>query len=182
MTAKLLTETVSCEWLRTAAATVPAGQACVELGVYQGGSLRYICDGASQGHGAQVFGVDAWGIPAAYTKPHLRRAYGRQNMAIAERNAPTATLIRAVSQRAALYWTGPPIGLLHIDGTHDYRNCMTDFKAWEPHLASDATIAWDDYWEGRFPGVIMAVDELVANGTLTDFQRIGHHFAVTKLA
>lgn len=179
---KSLTEQTSLDWLRTTAATVPAGQAVVEIGVYQGGSLKYLCDGAAQGNNPTVYGVDAWGIPAAYTKPHLRRAYGRQNMRIAARNAPGAVLIRQLSTKTAQHWTGPKIGLLYIDGEHTYRSATGDYKAWKPHLATQAWVAFDDYWAGRFDGVIQAVDELVASGELTDFQHLGHHLAVTRHA
>lgn len=183
MTIKTLTEQVSCTWLRDAAGKIPNNQAIVEVGVFQGGSLRFLTQGALEGNGASVFGVDAWGSPGAYRgKPHLARLYGRHNMRIAAEAAPTATLIRKLSVQAATDWTGLQIGLLYIDGMHDYKNAMADYQAWKPHLASDARAIFDDYWIGRFPGVIKAVDELVAAGELTNFQIVGHHLATTCYA
>lgn len=177
---KTLTEQISCDWLRDTAATVPADQAIVEIGTYQGGSLKYLAEGARAGSNPKVYGVDAWGVAKAYTKPHLRRMYGRHNMALAAQAAPTAILIRDESRHAALHYSGPKIGLLFIDATHDYQNAMADFTAWRRHLAPNAWVIWDDYWAGRFDGVIQCVDELVAAGELTDFQKIGHHLAVTR--
>lgn len=179
---KVLTEQISCDWLRDTAATIPHDQAIVELGVYQGGSLQYLAAGTASGHNAPLFGVDQWGTPGEYRdRPHLAKAYGRQNMAVAARVAPSATLIRDITTHAAQQWDGPPVGLLHIDANHDYQHAMADFRAWEPHLAPRAWVCWDDYWENRFPGVIQAVDELISSGELVDFERIGHHFAVTRL-
>jgi len=180
---KILTEATSLDWLQAAAATVPADQSCVEVGVFQGGSLQRIAVGARKGSNPPVYGVDQWGSPGMYLdRPHLARAYGKENQRIAARSAPTAALVRATSREAAQRWDGPPIGLLHIDADHTYEAAMGDFRAWQPHLAPGAHVAFDDYWAGRFEGVIKAVDELVADGTLTDFERIGHHFAVTRLA
>lgn len=178
---KTLTEDVACEWLRDAAATVPAELAIVEVGTYQGGSLKYLCEGSAAGNGAKVYGLDQWGTPGMYrSRPHLARAYGRANQAIAAKAAPTATLIRAESTHAAQRWTGGKIGLCYIDADHSYPACMGDYRAWRPHLASNAWVVFDDYWAGRFDGVIQAVDELVAKGELTDFEKIGHHLAVTR--
>lgn len=181
MPVKTLTEQVSCEWLRDAAATVHADEVIVEVGTYAGGSLRYLCEGATAGNGAKVYGVDQWGTPGTYpTRPHLARAYGLANMRLAAQAAPTATLIRQLSTEAAKHWTGGKIGLLYVDADHSYAAVQSDYQAWRPHLAPDAIVAFDDYWKGRFDGVIRFVDELVASGELTDFEKIGHHLAVTR--
>lgn len=183
MPAKVLTEQSTLDWLRDTAATIPADQAIVELGVYQGGSLKYLVEGTRAGNNAPVYGVDIWGVGATYrSRPHLARAYGPQNMRIAAANAPSATLIRGESQHTARHWTGPAVALLFIDAEHSYRNAAGDFQAWRKHLTPAAWVVWDDYWVGRFPGVIQAVDELVNTGVLTGFTMIGARAAATRLA
>lgn len=175
-------ESDSLDWLYNVAASIPSDQAIVELGVYQGGSLQHLDAGARDGHQAQVFGIDAWGLARSYTKNHLRKAYGIQNRALAAAAAPNATLIRADTKGAAHAYGGPPIGLLVIDADHSYTNARADFHAWQHHLIPHAHVFWDDYWKGRFDGVIQCVDELVADGTLTDFELIGTRSAATRLA
>ena len=182
MSVRELMESEALDWLYDVAAQVPTDQAIVELGVFQGGSLQHLDAGARNGHQAKVFGLDAWGLAGSYTKQHLRKAYGIQNRALAAAAAPNAILIRADTKGAAPAYGGPPIGLLVIDADHSYANAMGDFKAWEQHLAPHAYVAFDDYWKGRFDGVIQCVDELIANGTLKDFQLIGTRFAATRLA
>lgn len=183
MSIKTLTEQISCTWLCDVAAKVPRDQAIVEVGVFQGGSLAYLAKGALAGDDPPVFGVDAWGLGDTYrTRPHLRRQYGPHNQAFAAEAAPTATLIRGLSTIVAGYWRGPKIGLLFIDADHSYASVMADYWVWQPHLASDALVAFDDYWTGRFPGVIQAVNELMAVGDLTDFQLIGKRLATARYA
>lgn len=177
-----LMESDALDWLYDTATTIPNDHAIVELGVYQGGSLQHLDAGARNGHHAHVFGIDAWGLSGSYTKQHLRKAYGIQNRSLAAEVAPHAMLIRADTAGAAHAYGGPPIGLLVIDADHSYENCRGDFRAWEPHLAPHAYVVFDDYWTGRFGGVIRAVDELVADGTLKDFELIGTRLATTRLA
>lgn len=169
-------------WLQDAAAKIPAGQAIVELGVYQGGSLRYLTDGARQGFGAPVFGVDGWGMASIYrNRPKLRRQYGPGNQRLAATAAPGAKLIRALTTDAAKDWAGPRVGLLFIDADHSYMGAMGDFLAWRPHLADGAVVAFDDYWVGRFDGVVATVDQLCGEGQLVGMELIGNRLAVARL-
>jgi methyltransferase family protein len=52
-----------------------------------------------------------------------------------------------------------PIGLLLIDGLHDYENCARDFTHFEPWLVDGAHAAFHDY--GSWPGVTSFVDRLL---------------------
>lgn len=177
-----LTEPAALDWLRDAARAVPATQACVEVGVYRGGSLRCLVEGAAAGRGAAVYGVDAWGLSAAYrARPHMHKRYVPEDMAVAAETAPGATLIRSLSVDAAHAWSGPPIGLLYIDGEHTRQAVLADFAAWRVHLAVDAEVAFDDHCE-RFPGVVEAVRELVADGSVVWDAVVGSRLAVTRVA
>lgn len=176
-----LTEQAAVNWLSTIAATIPKDQAIVELGVYQGGSLTHLCDGAQQGNNPPVFGIDGWGITSIYrNKPQMRRRYGQQNQRIAAQAAPTATLIRDLSTNTGHHWDGPPVGLLYVDATHGYHAVIADYQAWQPHLAPHAVVAFDDYRSDRFPGVVKAVDQLVQDGHLEPITIIGTRLATTR--
>lgn len=181
MTVETLTEPEALDWLRAAAAEVPADQAVVEVGVFRGGSLKHLCDGAKEGHGAVVYGVDAWGSDGVYPdRPHMRERYKRTDKAVARRTCPTATLIHALSSDAAAAYDGPPIGLLYIDCVHTEAAVLADFEAWAPHLADGALVAFDDYCD-RFPGVAKAVEHLMTVGRLENVGGlIGSRLAVTR--
>lgn len=169
-------------WLEDKARQVPAGQACVELGVYQGGSLSRIAVGARAGNNPAVIGVDAWDRRVYVSRPQWNKHYGHTgHKRVAAAVVPQATLIRALSLDAAKTYNGPQIGLLYIDADHDYPSAMQDLRAWRPHLADGAWIAFDDYYP-RFPGVIRCVDELVAEGDIQPIEILGGKMAVTQLA
>jgi cephalosporin hydroxylase len=174
-----LTEPTACEWLFDAAAEVPDHRAIVELGVWRGGSLAYLETGAAQGCGASVYGVDPWGLDGAYTdRPHLLRRYRTEDMAVAAKAAPTATLVRGFSTEVAATWDGPKVGLLYVDAVHHEQDVLADFRAWQPHLVPGAIIALDDYCE-RFDGVRRAVAQLAEEGHLAPIQLVGSRLATT---
>jgi len=183
MNTETLTEIVALERLRELAAQTPSDTACVEIGVYQGGSLRVIVEGAAAGLGAPVFGIDSWGLEGAYEgRPHMHRRYRHRDMEIAMETARGATFQRALSTDAAATWTvGLKVGLLYIDGEHTHDSVLRDFTAWDVHLADNATVVFDDYYD-RFPGVVSAVDSLVLNGSLSWLELVGRRMAVTRRA
>lgn len=157
---RCLTEDAAMDWLHEAAAVVPADEAIVELGVYQGCSLDALARGAAQGNGAEVFGIDPWGLPGPGERYNrLRRGYGPQNMRIAQaRVGRRATLVRDFSTSAASTWV-KPVGLLFVDAVHEYDTVMADLRAWAPLLAPNAVVALDDCHD-RFPGVLRAAQEV----------------------
>lgn len=155
--AKTLTWPQGCEWMKDAARNVEAEQAIVEVGVYQGGSLRYLMDGSLEGNGAPVFGVDPW---------NGTRKYGPENQAIAAEHVPEATLIKGKSVDVAADWTGPRVGLLFIDGNHTEQDVLADFYAWRRHMAPYAIVCFDDHDE-RFPGILQAVHMLAERKHIT---------------
>ena len=69
-------------------------------------------------------------------------------------------------------WSGvlPKIGLLFIDGKHDYESVKADFEHFEKHLASNALVAFHDYNED---GVKLAVDEILANKNFEARSEVG---------
>jgi hypothetical protein len=60
---------------------------------------------------------------------------------------------------------GEPIGLLYVDGSHEYPRPRVDFEHFAPALSSDAVVAFHDYKE--FAGVTQTVAELEEAGILT---------------
>ena len=64
-------------------------------------------------------------------------------------------------------WTGP-IGMLLVDGLHDYENVARDFDHFRRFLLPTSLVAFHDYAD-YYPGVVALVDELIAGG---DFGRV----------
>ena len=63
--------------------------------------------------------------------------------------------------QAAKNWSGPPIGLLFIDGDHSYDGCRADIRSWLPKLEPGAYVAFHDFPNPDFE-VRRAVTEVVA--------------------
>lgn len=166
--------------LRKLAAGVPATQTIVEIGTYKGASAIALADGARSGFGAHVVTIDPHDLPGFrtttgrgkaknvidFTDPAIRLEAERAIMAAG--HGEHITMVRAFSTDAAEYYDGPPVGMLHIDGDHREGAVRRDYAAWEPHLAPHAVVAFDDYRNDWFPGVVNVVTKLVDKGLLTD--------------
>lgn len=151
------------------AAAVPEDLAIVEIGSFRGKSTAFLATGAKSGNGAPVFAVDPWDLPGAihgkhgYNQPKVREEFEEQLRAA--KLWSRVTPIQAFSVEAAADWSGPPIGLLFIDGDHD--QVAADLAAWAEHLADDHVVALDDLDTPRNPKVRELADELVASGRYT---------------
>ncbi len=166
------------------AAGVPRDQAIVELGVFCGRTALQLAWGAQQGHGAHVWGIDAWDLPGNPYDPPFTRPETRH---LAYRNVEAngyggrVTLLNDFSHHVATKWDGPPVGLLFVDADHSYKGARRDITGWAKHLAPGAVIAVDDYHHPDWPGVAEAVDELVTHDFLTPVTVMHERLAVTAL-
>jgi hypothetical protein len=186
-TAPGLTEEPYCVHLAELAQDVPGSQAIVEIGVFKGRTLCYLAYGARHGNEPMVYGIDPWDLPGERPPARLRftaSATRRAAELTVRQQGMRAyvTLIRGFSTEVAESWPGPSVGLLHVDGAHDYDAVVADVRAWEPHLAAEAVIVFDDYGNDKSPGVRQAVDDLVAEGVLEFTEVVGDWQAVVKLA
>lgn len=158
--------------------TLAADTDAVELGSFTGVGTCFLAAGvASRSSGGRVWAVDSFAgsttIDFEITRyqASLRRLGGttltrfRRNMRLAGCDRHVTPIVSDTTA-AARDWTGRPIGLLLVDANHTYESCRDDFLAWRPHLAPGATVMFHDYSSG-FPGVIEAVDELLATQPLT---------------
>lgn len=179
----------TCDLLYDLAADVPHDEAIVELGTYKGKTACYLAAGAQDGHGAHVWTIDPHDLPGFrtttgarpgtldFTRTEIREAAERQiSQAGYSRDV---TMIRGFSTEVAKTWDGPKIGLLFIDGDHRQHAARLDFRTWQPHLAWDAVIAWDDYSPSH-PGVPAAARGMVEKGAITEPKVYGR-VAITQL-
>lgn len=171
--------------LATYASEVPAGQAIVELGVFCGRTALQLAYGASKGHKAHVWGIDAWDLPGnTYAPPFTdtRTRHTAFNNIAMQGYSGRITLINAFTHDIAATWTGPPVGLLFVDADHSAAGARRDVLTWLPHLAPGAVIALDDYHHPDWPGVAEAADQLVDHGVLKPLVIVHERLAVTSLA
>jgi predicted O-methyltransferase YrrM len=57
-----------------------------------------------------------------------------------------------------------PVQLLFIDSSHEHRETVASFRAWQPALAPGALTVFHDYANPDYPGVAAAVRELGLSG------------------
>jgi predicted O-methyltransferase YrrM len=55
----------------------------------------------------------------------------------------------------------PPsdVDFLFIDSSHEREDVVTEFQTWLPHLAEDGLVAFHDYDDPNWPGVMAAIDD-----------------------
>lgn len=177
------------DYLAGLASHIPADQAIAEIGTHHAANLCSMARAAKDGLGATCYGVDSYGSGDIYRgRPHMLHRYTNTDHRIAVDNIRRqqlthhAKILVSTSVTAASSWTGPPIGLLVIDGEHREHAVLQDFHSWRPHLTPGAIIAFDDYEPSRVgAGVIKAVDQLVESSQLHNGRLIGTRLYITSI-
>lgn len=155
---------------------VQPGQWIVEIGSHHGKSTILLA--TAMPNGAQLLAVDPfsderWGGG--------EKSYGvfSQNVAQAEL-AREVAIYRGTSQAAASDWQGEPVGMLYVDGAHDWNSVLKDIDGWEKHVQLGGSVYFHDAFSS--PGVTAAVLQrhllnanfrfLRAEGSLIGFRRV----------
>ena len=122
---------------------------------------------ALAGSGRQVYAVDPL-VPGTaptgtweVTQEHVESLEG------VCREHPNVTWIRALSTECPK--PAEPVGLLLVDGDHDWPHPLEDYEHFEPWLAVSAIIAFHDY--RVCAGVTRAVTELVEAGRIEKLRK-----------
>lgn len=171
------------------ASQVPDGQCIVEIGSNRGKSACFLARGSKAGNGVKVHCVDLWTLGGQQEYQHLGFD-AEETLATFHRQIGQAKVKSMIvehqgdSVAVAGDWSGPPIGLLFVDGDHRYEAVKADVEAWMPHLAQDAWVCFHDYTEtfGReithFPGVERYVPEFLEAFDHGEVTRTGRLVAV----
>jgi GT2 family glycosyltransferase len=164
--------------LYAAARQVDPGDAIVEIGSWKGRSTAALALGAVAGGGARAYAVDhhrgqtdiaSWlGVPLADIGSWP--AFSANLAALGLTDAVEPVVKDSLAAEAA--WRGPPVGLLWIDGQHDYAGVAADFEAWRTHVRPGGMIAFHDS-TGQFEGIAQLVGEAIAEGWLGGAMLIG---------
>jgi hypothetical protein len=119
-----------------AASRLAPGTAAVEIGSHRGKSTVIIAMGLPEG--ARLTAVDPFDDPRWGGGPESLDAF-TQNIARAG-VSDRVELFRGLSEEASSTWSGPPVGLLWVDGAHDLASTLKDFDGWLPHMADESSL------------------------------------------
>lgn len=183
-----------CDILYNIAARVPADYAIVEIGVFRGRTACWLGAGALSGNGATVYAIDPWDLPGErYPYPWMnepkfphRRMFMEPSTReeaftnVRKLGLSNVVLLNEFSQNVAAIWDKAKVAFLFVDGNHEAEHVRGDFEKWAPHLIPGAIIAWDDHDRLSHPDVPKVIDELLAEGRISDFMLKADRLALTK--
>lgn len=112
----------------------------VEIGSYLGNSTIYLARAGATVHAVDPHTEDSMvqlsGDPSASERflANLER-FGVRDRVVYR---------RLPSVQAARSWTGGPIRLLYVDGMHTFDAVLADYESWQPHLANEHVVVFDD--------------------------------------
>jgi len=127
----------------------------VEIGSYLGNSTVYLARS-----GGEVHAIDPHS-PQSMTQLHPAGEVSECFLENLERFSVSdhVRYHRLTSLEAAREWNGQKIRLLFIDGLHTREAVLSDYHAWQRHLAHQHAVLFDDF---LWPEVDQAVRELRA--------------------
>jgi hypothetical protein len=140
-------------------------RALVEVGSYCGRATVVLGHAVTTlGAAAKVYAIDPLdGCVGALDQGLLQLSSTSARFHHNIRQAGLADVVESIPKRSSDVTWERPIGLLLIDGLHDYVNVARDFYRFEPWLTPDSLVAFHDY-AGYYPGVQAFVDDLVTRG------------------
>lgn len=141
------------------AGKVPAGH-FAELGVYKGGSLKYV---AEKFPGRQFVGFDTFtGLPKGHwqeSEVHQAGEFGDTSLEEVKQHIglDNVTLVKGFFPRSAKAYENEQFALVHcdLDFEKGIQACLDFF--W-PRLVSGGAVVVDDYGWGNCPGVKKVLD------------------------
>lgn len=141
-----------------AAKKVRGGNAIVEIGSWKGRSTVCLASGSKDGNKADIYAVDHHTGSSEH-----RRMFGkvdtfedfRRNVREAGLSAFVKT-IRDTSEKTALSFE-KPVGLLFIDGSHEYKFVKLDFRLWFIKVVNGGSVVFHDSWHMLGPHLMTAI-------------------------
>jgi len=161
------------ELLYRSAMRVPAGSCIVEIGSWVGKSTVVLAEGSLSGNKVPVYAVD----PHEGGMEHAREGVlntlqsFRSNI---ERFGVKELVHEVVATSQSASMPSCPIGLLFIDGDHEYESVRMDFDLWVPHVISGGVVILHDvvaWWPGP---TRVAIESVKNNPMFGNVQQIGY--------
>ena len=124
------------------AADVAAPNPIVEVGSFAGRSTCALAVGSTWGSSPLVHSVDPHSGVSGMFKGSTLQLF-RENL---RSKGLDDTIVSHVSpsSKVASEWRGEDVGMLFIDGNHEYESVKEDFELWLPHLAEGGYVAFHD--------------------------------------
>jgi len=162
------------EFLKTESSRANSlGQTVIELGTFMGKSTAWIASGQNDPEGfytidlhdpnyATKKGIDPEETPEGYLAwlDMLDKV-----CFVKDDSAKWSGNYRTLDNR--------PVGMLYIDANHDYIAVKRDFDFWEPFLAEESLVVFDDYTIDH-PGVRQFFDEIRYHAQVREHGMVGH--------
>lgn len=126
--------------LYRSATRVAEGRRIVEIGSHKGRSTVFLSRGKADG--VKMLAVDPFDDPRWGGGPGALEDFRRT----LEEFDLTGTVdtYSGISLDAAGEWNGEPVGLLFVDGAHDYTSVLADIDGWEPFIAEGGLVMFHD--------------------------------------
>ena len=141
-------EEIEAKFLFLKAKECSKGSVIVEIGSWKGKSTICLAEGSKTGSRAKVYAIDphtgskehgnVWTFPEF--KKNIAK-FGHEDIVVP---------IVKTSRETIKDWN-KPIGLLFIDGSHEYEDVKFDFEAWSPFVVEGGIVAFHDFF--RYEGV-----------------------------
>jgi predicted O-methyltransferase YrrM len=128
------------EALYSAAREVKGDDWIVEIGSHHGRSTVVLA--LAKAPEAKLMAIDPWDAPRWGGGEGAEQAFQRN---LREHGVDDAvTVFKGYSTEAEQTWNGAGIGLLFIDGAHDYPSVVADIDGWERHIRPGGVVAIHD--------------------------------------
>ena len=135
--------------LYDAAANIRAEETIVEIGSHHGRSTVIL--GAAKPTGTRLLAVDPYGDPRWGGGEDALEIF-RSNLL--KRGLCDVELARTLGADAGREWSGGRVGVLFVDGAHDFASVDADLRAWLPHVSPTGVVLIHDMYSS--PGVTRA--------------------------
>jgi len=120
---------------------------CVEIGVFRGGTTKYLCEAAKETSG-HVYGFDLWGTHGLNKQFQMQYSQQSVEKILVEEGHNNFTLhkVDTTTQKfkEILLSECPVIDFAFIDGCHSYPGLKNDFDTIYPLLSPTGMIAFHD--------------------------------------
>lgn len=152
------------EILYNFAKMIPKSQCIVEIGSWKGRSTICLGYGVNDGNKPLVYAID----PHSGSSEHIEMfgqvdTYSEFLANLKEFGVFDYTVPLKMVSDNALDEVRDNIGLLFIDGAHEYKNVSSDYNKWLPKVVVGGTIIFHDSWHFISPNLVSAFHLLFSN-------------------
>lgn len=145
--------------LYTLAKNCPSNNVIVEIGSWKGKSTIWLGKGSQAGHNVKVYAID----PHVGSEEHAKDGKEvwtfdefKKNIEGAQVDDVIVPIVK--TSKDAVTDIVEPVGLVFIDGAHDYESVKLDFELWSPKIVDGGIVVFHDT---DWPGVRKVVKDLV---------------------